>query len=71
MIGFYVSVVDGKRRGLLLGPFETHAEALERVDDGRRLAQTFNDDAFWYGFGTARVEAETLPEGRLNAMAEA
>lgn len=28
---FYVSVVDGGRKGVLLGPYETHREALDNV----------------------------------------
>ena len=69
MTGYYVSVVDGKRRGLLLGPFDTHGEALKRVDEGRTLARRVNRDAHWFAYGTARVVAESLPTGRLNHLA--
>lgn len=34
----YVSAVDGPRRFLIAGPFETHDAALERVDAVRAIA---------------------------------
>lgn len=64
--GFYVSVVDGGRRGLLLGPLDTHEEALGRVGEVRRWVVQRQPRAHFYGFGTARVLAEQLPQGSLN-----
>ncbi|WP_140427038.1 hypothetical protein [Ensifer aridi] len=65
--GFYVSVVDGKRYGFLLGPYPTHDEALANVDRGKSLALAGNDDpsnaAWWYAYGTCRLERATLPSG--------
>jgi hypothetical protein len=73
-LGFYVSVEDHGRRGLLLGPYATKAEAEARVSDGTRLAARVNDSAHWYAYGTACVQARPghdLPVGRLNSMAAA
>ena len=50
---FYVTVIDGPRTGFLLGPYDTHKEALDKVDRGRQLAQEVNDWAWFYAYGTA------------------
>lgn len=52
---FFVSVVDGERFGLLLGPYASHAEALGQVRRGRELADRADPRSHWYGFGTARL----------------
>lgn len=70
MIGYYASVMDGPRRGLLLGPFADLEAAAARVEQAKALARTVNDRAIWFAYGTARVEADTLPQGRLNTLAE-
>jgi hypothetical protein len=59
--GYYVSVVNGLFYGLLLGPYDTHAEALANVDRGRSLADAADPRSHWYAFGTAR---NTNPEPR-------
>lgn len=64
--GFYVTVKDGGRTGRLLGPYDSHGEALARVEDGRRLAKAANDRAFWYAYGTSRVATGPRPAGLLN-----
>lgn len=65
-VGFYVSVVDGGRHGYLLGPYDTHEAALANVDRGKAGAHEVDDRAHWYGYGTCKVTAPTLPTGRLN-----
>lgn len=70
MIGFYASVRDGVRTGFLLGPYDDHEEALGAVDKARTLAARVDDRAHFYAFGTARVEADRLPTGRLNHLSE-
>lgn len=67
MSGYYVSVVDGSRYFLALGPFGTHEEALRHVDWVR--AECFRLDGrspFW-AYGTCRVDR---PEktGTMNKM---
>ena len=53
---FYVSVVDGTRYGLLLGPYSDHAGALANVQRGKHLAEAANDRAFWYAYGTCSLK---------------
>jgi hypothetical protein len=55
---FYVSVKDGQRSGFLLGPYDTHDEALANVDRGRKLAYDADTRAPWYAYGTAGTELE-------------
>ncbi|AGR47655.1 hypothetical protein PHIM7_13 [Sinorhizobium phage phiM7] len=66
MTGYYVTIVDGRRIGALLGPYDTHQEALDNVDRGKELALNGNDDpsnrAWWYAYGTTKIDAETLPK---------
>jgi len=52
---FYVTVRDAGRTGFLLGPYDTHPDALQEVDRGRRLAIAANDRAWFYAYGTASV----------------
>lgn len=77
---YYVSVIDGprigdrievKRMGLLAGPYETHAEALDKVDTVRRIAEEINVWAHFYAFGTLKLKEPTdgaYPLGRLNHL---
>ena len=66
---FYVSVVDGTRRGLLVGPFDTREQALAEVETVRAYVTRWDDRAHFYGFGTARWSgpAGRMPAGRLNS----
>lgn len=70
---YYVSVTRDRRYALALGPFETHAGALEWVDAVRRLAHELEPRTWFDGFGTCRlddVDAADAPAGRLNDRAE-
>lgn len=65
---FYVSVVDGKRVGLLAGPFPTHKQALDLVDEARELAEEADPFACFYAFGTlslATGKRQGVFNGRL------
>lgn len=53
---FYVTVVDGKRYGFLLGPYPTHQEAIDNVARGRNLANDADPRAAFYAFGTASTK---------------
>jgi len=68
---YYVSVVDGKRTALLLGPFTNdHAKALSMVDAVRAKAEELDPRAIWYAFGTVRLPGDDsvpIRAGRLNA----
>ena len=46
---------DDGRAVMLLGPYDSHLEALERVDLGRQLAEKVDPRAPWYSYGTCRV----------------
>ena len=66
---FYVSIVDGTKHALLLGPFRTEAACreyayIEENDGGNRAkhlalihrANELDPKAAFYGFGMAKVE---------------
>lgn len=55
---FYVTVINGPRVSRLVGPFETHEEALEWVEPARRKAQEWDSFAWFYSYGTARYAPE-------------
>jgi len=52
---FYVSAVDGRRKYLLAGPYDTHAEAARNVATVKAIAldQDVTGRAAFMGFGTA------------------
>jgi hypothetical protein len=60
-----VSIVDGDRRSLALGPFNTHGEALGYVDRVRRFVEQTTRDAHWWAFGTCHHRTGQ-PVGVLN-----
>src|SRR6266850_8326716 len=66
-VRFYVSMLDvsGRRTAFVLGPFETHQEALDQVDLGNRMAQEVDARAFWYSCGRVRVQGPPWPTGVL------
>ena len=68
--GFYVTCIrSARQRALVLGPFETHPEALAAVDRGRQLALEADSHCVFDAFGTARLVASPgaeLPGGKLN-----
>ena len=60
---YYVSVRnDAGQWRPLLGPFDSHLEAIEHVEHGKRLAQDAGDPrAAWYSYGTARLHDDAPP----------
>lgn len=65
---FFVTVRDGKRTGFLLGPYDTHAEALSHVRRGSDLADVADPRAAFYAFGTSRVlDGVDLPKAVFDA----
>jgi hypothetical protein len=50
---FYVSVINGKQRALLAGPYGTHAQALAKVLEVTDLALAVDSHAWFYRYGTA------------------
>jgi len=54
---YYVTARDGDRHWLLSGPYiDDHGGALAVVDDARQIAQDSNPRAWFYSYGTARME---------------
>jgi hypothetical protein len=66
---YYVSVRDGTRAGLLVGPFPNdHAGALAWVVAAQRKAEEVDPWAAFYGFGTVRMKQTYDEPGILNEM---
>lgn len=53
---YYVTMVRGNRVAWLAGPYSTHDEALEHVDEAKRRACERNCWHDFDAFGTARRE---------------
>lgn len=70
---WYVSVVDGKRKGLLYGPLATREEAEGAEHDVRRVANRMDARAPFYGYGVAKWTGAsgTAPTGVLNDLVNA
>lgn len=64
--GFYVSVVDGPKIGLLLGPFKKHSDALNQIETVREKAYILNPMSWFYSFGTVRMKSSYRKSGTLN-----
>lgn len=60
---YYVSVIDGGRTALLLGPFQTHQEALDHVEPVRAKGGELDPRAAFYAFGTARLPDDGIAIG--------
>jgi len=64
---YYVTVIDGRKTGILAGPFPNdHATALGLVDRARTVACELNPRAHFYSFGTARFPSDFTTPGVLN-----
>jgi hypothetical protein len=64
--GYYVSVINDRKRGLVLGPYAAHSEALANVAIGRQRAEEADPMAVFYSFGTCKIETtKPLPNGVL------
>lgn len=64
-MAYYVSVIDGSKSVLALGPFNTHGAALAEVERTMAHVQATYKDAHWFGYGTSRV-LTSRPAGKLN-----
>ena len=62
---YYVSIIDGERWALILGPFRTHQEALDMVDKARDVGCEIDRKSHFYGWGTCKV-ADGRAVGVLN-----
>lgn len=59
--GFYVSMIAGKRKILLYGPFDEHQLALTRVNEAREKAIEADPYCHFNLFGTCKITAKILP----------
>lgn len=66
---YYVSVMDGKKRFFVRGPFETHIEAMRAVEPTKARMEELDPSAFWMTWGTARAETNHGP-GTLDRFEE-
>ena len=68
---FYVSVIDGERYRLLVGPFDTHDEAEQYVGPATRAAAEADPKAWFYAFGTCSLpKGEAPPNAPLFSRAD-
>lgn len=67
---FYVSVRDGPRYGLLLGPFDTVAEARLWVRVAANEACRLHAIANFYAYGTCKATRAVHQPGKLNYLLE-
>jgi hypothetical protein len=58
---YYVSAIDGNRKALVSGPYETHQQALDKVREVRAAAEKVDPRSFWYAWGTALCEENAGP----------
>ena len=67
---FYVTIKDGSRTSLALGPFETHEEALEAESRVREYVLKEYDlkGAWFWAYGTSRLKEGPYPQGKLNSI---
>ena len=57
---YFCSVIDGPKRGLLLGPYSTPDEAYSQVERSRQLAKDADPFAGFYGFGIAGTDSDRV-----------
>lgn len=66
--GYFVSILNGSKCCLALGPFATKGEAEVRVDDvWSYCSATFEESVFW-AYGTCKVTSTNLLPGKLNEI---
>ena len=64
---YYVTVRDGGRYDFLAGPFrDDHQAALDLVDRCREITEGLDTWAYFYAFGTARIDYGYSEPGKLN-----
>lgn len=66
---FYVTALCGDDQALLVGPLDTHEEALRMVGTAKAAAKRVDNRAWTYAFGTASLVPEdpaNPPRGKLN-----
>jgi len=68
---FYVSAIDGSKKYIIAGPFETHSRALAMVEPVRNRAYEINAKAWFMFWGTCSSETVIkTPLGTFDTTAE-
>lgn len=66
---YYVSCINGAKKALVTGPYDSHAEALADVERVRTAAGKLDPKCDFYAWGTARIPRnERFACGRWNAQ---
>ncbi len=60
---YYVTVINGKQKGYLAGPFNALRSAGNRVAVAKQLAELSDPWGVHYAYGTAGVNREVMPKG--------
>jgi hypothetical protein len=63
---YYVSAADGGRSALASGPYDTHAEALAKVDEVRERAVRQDGQAHFYSWGTVAMPGTYRKKGQID-----
>lgn len=64
---YYVTIIDADRYSLALGPFETHRQALAKVESVNDwVREQGYAGAPWWGFGTSSIDRADARPGKLN-----
>ncbi len=53
---YYVSVKNDSQTGILAGPFKTHQDAIDMVEQCRAYADKLDSMAHFYAFGTCKLD---------------
>lgn len=65
---FYVTMKRGDKTAWLAGPYDTHIEAIDKVQLATLIANDVDPRSHWDAFGTSSIERYTNdhPQGVLN-----
>ena len=66
--GYYVSVKDGRKFGLLAGPYETHSEAIAKIRAARDIPCHRDPWAWFYHYGTVRMKGSYREPGKFGKL---
>jgi len=62
---YYVSIIDGDQFNTVVGPFQTHQEALDMVEPARKIGSKVDWKSWFYGWGAVKMKNGHI-EGMLN-----
>ena len=68
MVGWYAGLRRERRNALLLGPYDTKAEAEAVLESAHARAMEIDAFCHFDTPGIFRLESDKLPDGRLNRV---